>query len=170
MNESDLNFLDGREARWRFTGIIFKPLPSMHPFASDKKYGDVSRSFYRGKPSYLTLTDQDEFTRSTIVTGGDPASGLGDFADVWLIVTNPKNLIGSTHPGYGSSWSAIRKIGAYKIGNVLDFKKEIGDWTSPQSSKAIRNENYRYDQFFEYNGKIFFHSPATKNIIEFRNG
>ena len=117
----------------------------------------------------MTLTDQDEFTRSTIITGGDSANGLDHFADVWLIITNPKNKIGERSRDFGSSEFPIKQLGAYKIGNVKDFKKEIGNWESPSSSKAIQNENYRYDQFFEYNGKIFFHSPATKNVIEFRN-
>lgn len=148
---------------------MYKKGMSLHPFVDKSSYWDATKSFYRGKPSYLTLTDQEDFNRATIITGGDPASGLDDFADVWLIVTNPKDIVGDyiiPPPGH----IFIRQVGAYKIGNVNEFKKEIGKWERPTSSKVIRKENYRYDQFIEYNGKIFFHSPGTRNVVEFRLG
>ena len=140
---------------------------SLHPF-DDSNYWDAVKSFYRGKPSYLTLTDQEEFNRASIITGGDPASGIDDFGDVWLIVTNPKDKVGNVSPAFGPIF--IRQVGAYKIGNVNEFKKEIGEWERPASSKVIRKENYRYDQFMEYNGKIFFHTTGIKNVVEFRLG
>ena len=147
---------------------IYKTMMSLQPFVDKSSYWDATKSFYRGKPSYLTLTDQGEFNRATIITGGDSASGIDDFADVWLIVTNPKDKVGGVSPAYGPT--VIRQVGAYKIGNVNKFKKEIGKWEQPSSSKVIRRENFRYDQFIEYNEKIFFHSPGIKNVVEFRRG
>ena len=61
----------------------------------------------------------------------------------------------------------ISPLGAYKIGNIFDHYREIGDWIKPTST-SIRQDLYGYDQLFEYNGKIFLHSQSSKNIIEFR--